>query len=103
MKPLTIREALTLYDLLAKYLPDTIPKDIDVLEYSNSIVDKIILDEKPEIYVQALSLMSKKSLMELVSINKYERSALFIECLIVNQVWMLREFLRKIGYGDPNR
>ena len=102
MKPLTIREALTLYDLLAKYLPDTIPKDIDVLEYSNSIVDKIILDEKPEIYVQALSLMSKKSLMELMGINKYERSALFIECLVTNQVWLLKDFMRKLHYGSSS-
>ena len=100
---MNLREIIVLYNLLGKYLPDSVNKDIDVLEYSNSIIDNIIKDEKPEIYAQILSIMSKKDIMDLVKINKYERSALFIECLVNNQVWLLKDYMRKIGYGTSNR
>lgn len=99
IKPLTMKEALDLYNLIGKYLPDDI---IDVLEYHNSIVNKIIADSNPEAYAKALELMSKMSILELLSLSKYEHTSLFIDCIVANQLWVLKDWLEKIGYGTSN-
>ena len=97
--PLNLEEALTLYNLIGKYLPDTIPENVDVLEYHSSIIDAIISDGNPEAYSKSLEIMTKQNVLELLKLNKYERSSLFIDCIVANQVWLLKEWLRKIGYG----
>lgn len=88
---------------MGKYLPDSVNKDIDVLEYSNSIIDKIMEDDNPESYVKVLGLMARKNLMDLVKMDKYDRTSLFMECLVENRVWVLKDYMRKIGYGTSNR
>lgn len=101
--PLTIKEVLSLYNILGKYLPDALSDTVDVLEYHNSILDKIILDEKPEAYTQALSLMSKKTITELLMMDKYDRSSLFIKCIAYNRLWEIKDLMRRINYDTPNR
>lgn len=99
IKPLSIREILTLHDFLGEYLHEINIDTLDVLEYSHTILKKIIENKKPDVFIKALGLMSKKDFMELVSMDEYERSRLFVECVSVNQLWLLNKLLRMIGYG----
>lgn len=101
IKPLTLIEALTLYEVLGKYLPDINfeTKELDVEDYSKTIYYNIVADEKPKVFADALEIMAKKSLKDLLSMDDVERWLLFIECVGINQLWRLNGSLKDIGYG----
>lgn len=104
IKPLTLREILILHDRIGKYLPETvIDEDTNVLEYSKSIIDSIIQDNNPEAFAFALGFMAKISIQDMISMDGAERLALFSNCIIINRIWMLDDFLRKTDYGATIR
>lgn len=100
---MNLREILILYRILSKYLPEVAEDgEIDVLEYSNTVVNNIILGNNPDAYVQALLMMAKITLPDLVKLDAYARLLLFIDCVYANRLWLLKDYLRKIGYGDSS-
>ena len=100
---LNLREALTLHKLLGRYLPDTVGVELDVLEYSRRIIDNIVAERNPEALIGSLVLMSKKSLLEIAGMNEYDRSNLFVNCVVANRLWQLNNLLRNMGYGTSDK
>lgn len=99
IKPITLREALTLHRILNEYLPETDETDLDVLEYSQAILSNIKSGDNPRAFLSAMEIMAKKSLGELLSMQDQDRLLLFIECIGINQLWRLNEMLKKVNYG----
>ena len=100
--PLTMSEVLTLHKVIGKYLPSVREGDLDVLEYSKQIVNNIIEDKNPDAFVRALGMMAKVNFMTLIKMNEVERTSLFVDCILENRLWLLRQFMERLGYGNSN-
>lgn len=102
LKPLTLREALIIHEILGEYLPeiDIEAGELDLLDYSQKIINSIIADGNPQAFSDALSIMSKQNMTNLFKINGQERLLLFMECVGINQLWRLNKLLRDVGYGS---
>ena len=96
MKPLNLRNALALYDVLGKYVPEETYED--GLEFVGKIVENIISANKHKDFVQALLLMTNSSKEDLLTLDGSNTVSLFIECLTDNKFMDLLEFCRKVGY-----
>ena len=102
IRPLTMLEVLTLHKVIGKYLPQVQEGDLDVLEYSKQIVNNIIEDKNPDAFVRALGMMAKVNFMTLIKMNEVERTSLFVDCILENRLWLLRQFMERLGYGNSN-
>ncbi len=96
MKPLNLRKALQLYDLLGGYIPST--QCQDGIEFIKIIVDNIIEANKHADFMNALLLMTEVSQEELLLLKPPEVVSLFAECLAENKILDLVDFCKKVGY-----
>jgi hypothetical protein len=99
MNPLTLDEALQLYDIIGKYLPE-IEEDIDAMDFIGTIVKSVSESDQPQNYVDAIMLMSEKTLDELQSSSSEERISMFIDGLSVNKIIELESFCNTMGYSN---
>lgn len=97
IKPLNLKEALELYDILGKYIPEASP-DESVLEFIGTIVDRIVEDHSGA-YVEATCLMNKCTLEELQEFSSQERLILFMDGLMKNNIINLRKFCKELNYA----
>ena len=98
MKPLTLDKALRLHEILGAHIPEF--DGDDALEFIGKIISNIRQSEHPEKYVDALMIMSGKTLNELRSFSSDKRLELFTESLIENKVIQLKFFCNKVGFSD---
>lgn len=96
---MNLREALQLHQLLHNYLYDVGEGELDVLEYSRTIIKNILADEKPDVFIKALGRMAKINFSDIIKMDSYARTSLFVECVFTNRLWLLNGYLRRIGYG----
>lgn len=101
IKPLTMREILILYKIIGDFLPDDYD-ELDVLEYSHQIIDNVI-KARSNAFVKALGFMAKITFDELLKMTDVQRVSLFVDCVYVNRLWLLKNMLRNIGYGTSKR
>jgi len=97
VKPLCIRDALQLYQVLKPHLPEKFDRDEVAAAFVKKIVDSMA-ESDPSAYLQAIVLMSGKTEKELE--EKYDGQkvlGLFIDGLINNQAILLADFGRAIG------
>ena len=97
IQPLPIEKALELYDILSEYLPE-FTENTSVLDFAGTIIDNIV-EAKSTAYVDALRLMTNKSVNELVDLSSEFRFELFAIGLVKNDIVNLSVFCRNIGYG----
>ena len=95
-KPLNLKKALELYDILGKYIPD-VPSDKTVLEFVGKIVDKIVEDGSSA-YIEAICLMTGYIFEDLQNLAPEERLMLFMDGLMLNNIINLVKFCKDIGY-----
>ncbi len=96
VKPLNLRKALQLYDLLGSYIPSTSCQD--GIEFVGTIVNNIVKANKHADFMNALLLMTEVSQEELLLLNPKELVSLFAECLAENKILDLVYFCKKVGY-----
>lgn len=94
MEPLCIRDALHLYMILAPHLPEVV--DDDALDWIQSIIESMKTNRHRD-YVDAVMLMSGKSLEELQVMESGDILSLFIDGLAVNKVVYLDQFCKVLG------
>ncbi|MBU2177692.1 MAG: hypothetical protein KJ556_21580 [Gammaproteobacteria bacterium] len=97
IKPLNLKEALELYDILGKYLPEA-SKDETVLEFIGTIVDRIV-EDRSGAYIEAICLMHKCTVEELQGLPSQERLIFFMDGLMKNNIINLKKFCKEIGYA----
>ena len=95
-KPLNLKEALELYDIIGKYLPDTL--DDRALDFMDKIISKII-DDGSSAYVDAICLMTKYKVSDLQLLESEELLILFMDSMTQNQIINLQKFCEEIGYA----
>ena len=98
MKRLSIREATQLWKLIGKYLPEDDEYD-DLLSFASIIIDEIIADDKHEVYIEALILLSDKTLEELGEMETEEVVTTFLNGMNENDILALRDFYTKVGFA----
>lgn len=98
MKRLSIREATQLWKLIGKYLPEDDEYD-DLLSFASIIIDEIIADDKHEVYIEALMLLSDKTLEELGEMETEEVVTTFLNGMNENDILALRDFYTKVGFA----
>ena len=98
MKRLSIREATQLWKLIGKYLPEEDEYD-DLLSFASIIIDEIIADDKHEVYIEALMLLSDKTLEELGEMETEEVVTTFLNGMNENDILALRDFYTKVGFA----
>lgn len=98
MDALTLDKAFQLHDIIGKYLPENDESD-DVLDFIGTIIEDINSD-RPHLYIDAIILMSGRSLIELEEASTMERVELFATGLSINKVLELEYFCRIIGHSD---
>ena len=98
MKRLSIREATQLWKLIGKYLPEDDEYD-DLLSFASIIIDEIIADDKHEVYIEALMLLSDKTIEELGEMETEEISLIFLDGMNENDILALRDFYTKVGFA----
>ena len=96
MKPLNLRKALQLYNLLGKYIPSTPCQD--GIEFVGIIVNNIVEANKHADFMNALLLMSDASQEDLLALKPQEVISVFVECLAENKILQLVDFCNKVGY-----
>ena len=97
MKPLSIDKALRLYMMLSPYLPDV--KEIETgLEYVGDILQSMIDDGHPRIYLEAVALMMDATIDDVTeNLNKEEILDSFADGLMENKIFDLEAFCKKVG------
>ena len=99
MKPLNLEEALELYSIIGKHLPEKFDERPEVLEFIGTIVDSINESGNHRDYVNAVSIMADVPIDELLKIDYEEILNLFIEGLTINQIISLKKFCESIDYA----
>lgn len=99
LKPLSIRDALSLYKMLAPHLPNMVEENKTVLAYVSEIV-RDIKEKRSDAFASALVLMTGLSVEELNEMEGEDIINLFIEGLVTNQITSLRSFCHEIGLSN---
>lgn len=98
MKPLCIRDALSLYMILEPHIPEPFDRNEVAVSFIKEIVDSMA-ENDPDAYLKSVMLMSGNTREEME--KKYPNGdrvlKLFIEGLIVNQVIFLNDFCKQVG------
>jgi len=97
-KRLSIREATQLWKLIGKYIPQDDEYD-DLLSFASIIIDEIIEDNKQEVYLEALILLSDKTVEELGEMETEYVVGIFLEGMNENDILALRDFYTKVGFA----
>jgi len=98
MKPLRLDKAVELYKILRSHIPD-VADDETAIEFIGKIIDNARQSSTPGDYVDALILMSGRSLMELNEMGSEQRLELFIEGLSENKIVKLKTFCDVMGFN----
>jgi len=93
---LPIAKAFELYDILGKYLPE-FSEDTHILDFIGTIVDSIV-DDKSTAFIDALCLMTGKSVEVIADFPSEMHLKLFATGLTINDIVSLREFCKDVGY-----
>jgi len=96
-KALNLKEALELYDLLAKFIPKNTD---DTIDFAGKIIDNIIKSENSNNYFLSIQLMTGLSEKEILKMNAQEIFIAFCEYIAINRILDLVEFCKKIGYKN---
>ena len=97
-KRLSIREATQLWKLIGKYIPQDDEYD-DLLSFASIIIDEIIEDNKQEVYLEALILLSDKTVEELGEMETEYVVGIFLEGMNENDILALKDFYTKVGFA----
>lgn len=98
LKPLKLSEALKLYDLIGRFIPEQ-TLDEQIIEFVGKIVDNVV-ENDPSAYAEALLLMTKMDIEELTKHSTNELLKLFVTGLTVNDIVHLKQFCKDINYGN---
>ena len=98
---LLLNQLMKVYSLIEPYLPENLDEG-DILNYANIIVKNIGSANKPQDYLQIVSLLSELPVMQLLAFTPEEVLQLFIEKLFANRIPDLKDFCTKVGYGRSN-
>jgi hypothetical protein len=93
---LNIKDALTLYKMLAPYTPKY-ENGSDILEFIGTIITNISASKEPWIFADAILLMKDVSLDELKENETFENIQLFMDGLADNSVLSLMNFCEELG------
>lgn len=96
MNPLNLKTALELIDILSPYLPDFMP-DQESTDYMQEMFDGMIEREDYDSYFKALSLMTRKTEVEISEMPVVEIFGLFLKGLATNKILDLQDFSRSLG------
>lgn len=98
MKPLSTNDALKLYQLIGKYIPD-LSSTTTGLEFVGTIIENIKTSGNHRDYVEAVALMMGTTVESLVTELKMEEIlTMFMEGLQDNKILFLQEFCKKVGF-----
>jgi len=92
---LNLQEATELYFVLSPYLPTIDPEDS--LEYIHRIISNIKDGDRPLDYVDAITIMTGKTIEDLRDYKAEEILSLFIDELSENKIVALTNFMRSLG------
>lgn len=99
MKPLSIRDALKLYRLIGKYLPE-VSKTTTGMEFIGKIIENIKDSGNHRDYVECVALMMGTTVESLITELKMEEIlTMFMEGLQDNKILFLQEFCKKVGFN----
>jgi hypothetical protein len=96
MEPLSLSNALKLYDILQEHLPE-FNKDEEPIEFIGKII-KSIRNSKSSAFIDATSLMVGIEIDELVQYPSDEILEMFVDGLSENRIISLKEFAIQVGY-----
>lgn len=96
MNTQNLSDAVRLYELIGKYIPE-VPDD-NILDYVYKILDNIKNGDDPDVYFNALELMTGKEYDELSQSQPVPILELFMESLIAWHIIELAAFFRNIRY-----
>ncbi|MBU2051389.1 MAG: hypothetical protein KKH61_20770 [Gammaproteobacteria bacterium] len=94
---LNLTDALKLYDILKDHLPVD-ATNLTAFHYAGKILDSIITKETHEDYLDAVALMNKCEIDDLIQNDVSEVFAAFIDGLIENEILEIKNFCEKVGY-----
>lgn len=95
MKPLNLSDALELHGILGKHLPENV--DLEPLEFIGTIIKNIRQSGEHFDYIDAVSLMTKESIDDLVQKEPVEVLGLFTKGLEMNSIVSLKAFWDRVG------
>ena len=97
MKPLNLEEALELYSIIGKHLPENVDDDMKVLDFVGIILDSIIEKNEHSALVQSTALMSGIYIDNIRALESNDIIELFSEGLIINNVLDLKKFCESLN------
>lgn len=92
---LNLQEATELYFVLSPYLPTIDPEDS--LEYIHKIINNIKDGDRPLDYIDAITIMTGKTIDDLRDCKAEEILSLFIDELSENKIVALTNFMKSLG------
>ena len=98
IKPLPLRKALQLYDLIGSHIPEHVEGE-HIIDFVGKIVNSIA-EEKSTAYIDALILMTGDSLNVLQGFSSVTLLEMFTVGLTVNDIIGLNKFCKEINYGN---
>ena len=99
MKPLSIKDALKLYRLIGKYLPE-VSDTTTGMDFIGKIIENIKVSGNHRDYVEIVALMMNTTVENLVTELKMEEIlSMFMEGLEDNKILFLQEFCKKVGFN----
>ena len=99
IQTLNLKDALLLYDLIGKHIPKNIDENTNILNFVGKIIDNIIEANEHGRYVEAIILMDRILMEEVLSLGQEEAVMRFSEGLVRNHVILLCRFCEELGYG----
>jgi hypothetical protein len=102
MEPLSLSNALKLYDILQEHLPE-FNKDEEPIEFIGKIIKNIRSSEKHRDYLDAVSIMTGISVIDLTRHSSEEVLEMFVNGLSTNKIISLKEFAQQVGYNARSR
>ena len=95
MKPLSIDKAIQLYEILAPYLPEEID---DGFNFIGTIIENIKNSGNHRAYIEAIALMADMSFDEVLQYDPAtEALSMFMNGLVINKIFLLKDFCNKVG------
>lgn len=94
---LNISDAIELYLLLSKFIPDEF---VDILDFIGKIIGNIKDSDRPEAFGEAIMLMHKLDIDDIKDKKPQETIELFVEGLNENKIMTLFSFCKQLGISD---
>lgn len=97
INPLPTKDAIQLNKLLSPYLPELDEKT--PLQFIGKIIENIRTSNHPEVYLEAIAIMHRTTVDEIINCEISSESALnmFVEGLEANRIIALHLFCQKVG------